>query len=80
MACACGRTLEHRLADAAVKLTLTEAFEAMKSIGASVLDLEGENRVLTSGGGHDARQVVKALGISDIDPPQPQKVTEMSHR
>ena len=74
------RTLEHRLADAAVKLTPTEAFEAMKSIGASVLDLEGENRVLTSGGGRDARRIVKALGIPDIDPPQPEKVTEMSHR
>jgi len=74
------RTLEHRLVEAGVKLTPTEAFEAMRSIGVSVLDLEGEKCVLTSGGGHDARRIIKALGIGDIDPPQPKKVTEMSHR
>ena len=74
------RTLEHRLTDAGVKLTPTEAFEAMRSIGVSVLDLEGEQRVLTSSGGRDARRIVKALSITDIDAPQPKKVTEMSHR
>jgi len=55
-------------------------FQAMGSVGVSVLDLDGEQRILTSRGGQDARRILAALGIDDINPPQPQKVTEMSHR
>jgi len=74
------RTLEHRLAQAGLPDTPTAAFEAMGSVGVSVLDLNGEQRLLTSCGGPDARRILTALGIREIDPPQPQKVTEMSHR
>jgi hypothetical protein len=74
------RTLEHKLAKAGLPDTPTAAFEAMASIGVSVLDIGGEQRLLTSGGGPDARRILAALGVRDINPPQPQKVNEMSHR
>ena len=66
------RTLEHHLKDKKVYLSPTEAFEAMRSLGVSVLDFDGERRLLVSNGGRDARRVVKALGIGPLTPPQPQ--------
>jgi transposase len=66
------RTLEHHLKDKKIHLTPTEAFEAMRSMGVSVLDFDGERRLLVSSGGRDARRVVKALGIDPLTPPQPQ--------
>lgn len=33
------------------------------------LDLGGQMARLVSGGGRDARRVLKALGISDLNPP-----------
>jgi transposase len=74
------RTLEHKLAEAGLPDSPTAAFEAMASIGVSVLDIAGEQRLLTAGGGPDARRILAALGIRDTDPPQPKKATEMSHR
>lgn len=64
------RTLDHHLKDKGIYLSPTEAFDAMRSLGVSVLDLDGERRVLVAGGSRDARRVVNALGIDPIDPPQ----------
>ena len=64
------RTLEHHLKEKGIYLSPTEAFQAMRSMGASVLDFDGERRVLVTGGGRDAKRVVKALGIDPVSPPQ----------
>jgi transposase len=66
------RTLEHHLCEAGLYLSPTEAFEAMRSMGVSVLDFDGRKRVLTSSGSRDARRVVRALGIKRIAPPEPE--------
>ena len=74
------RTLAHKLSQTGVAMTPTKAFAAMCSIGVSVLYVAGEQRLLASAAGTDARRIAAALGIRDINPPLPQKVTEASHR
>lgn len=64
------RSLEHQLASAFPELSGTEAIAAMRSIGLTELDLNGETTRLVSGGGRDARRVLKALGITDLNPPR----------
>ena len=64
------RTLEHHLKEKGIYLSPTEAFQAMRTMGVSVLDFDGERRVLVTGGGRDARRVTKALGIDPVNPPQ----------
>ena len=71
------RTLAHQLDEAGVNLSPTEAFAAAASIGASLLDIAGERRLLTASGSQHARMVVKALGITDTNPPAPNGVIEM---
>lgn len=65
------RTLEHRLQEQALALTATEAFEAMKSMMVSVLEVGDCRQVLVHGAGRDARRLVKALQIADTSPPAP---------
>ena len=65
------RTLDHELAAALPELSSTEAFAAMESIGIAELTFNGQTSRLASGGGQDARRVLAALGIKDIDPPGP---------
>ena len=65
------RTLEHHLKEKGLYLSPTEAFEAMRSMGVSIFDLDGHRHLLTTGGGRDAKRVVKALGIAPLDPPTP---------
>jgi len=65
------RTLEHHLDEKGIYLSATAAFKAMQSMGVSVLDFDGETRLLVGGGSRDARRVVNALGITDINPPKP---------
>jgi hypothetical protein len=67
------RSLEHQLASAFPELSGTEAIAAMRSIGLTELDLNGETTRLVSGGGRDARRVLKALGITDLNPPRVEK-------
>ncbi len=64
------RTLEHHLKEKGIPLSPTEAFAAMHSVGVSVLDFDGQRRVLVTGGGRDARRIVNALGIAPLEPPQ----------
>ena len=67
------RTLEHRLKDRGIYLTPSDAFDAMRSMGVSVLDFDGERHVLTTSGSRDARRVVRALRIEPVDPPEPHR-------
>jgi transposase len=67
------RTLEYQLADKLPQLSATDAFAAMKSIGLTELQFDGQSRRLVSAGGRDARRILVALGVRDIDPPGPQK-------
>ena len=65
------RTLEHHLDEKGIYMTATRAFNAMKSMGVSVLDFDGVTRFLVGSGSRDARRLVKALRITDINPPKP---------
>jgi len=63
------RTLEHQLANTLPELSGTDAIAAMRSIGLAELDIGGETIRLVPRGGRDARRVVSALGITDLNPP-----------
>jgi hypothetical protein len=65
------RTLEHHLDEKGIYMTPTRAFQAMKSMGVSVLDFDGVTRFLVGSGSRDAQRLVKALRITDINPPKP---------
>ena len=65
------RALEHLLRPQRIGLSPTEAFEAMRSVGLTVLNIEGRRSVPASGGGRDARRLVNALQIQSLAPPQP---------
>lgn len=67
------RTLDHQLAATLPELSSTDALAAMKSIGIAELNLNGRTTRLVSVGGRDARRVLTALGIKDIDPPTSEK-------
>jgi len=67
------RSLEHQLAPALPELSGSEAIAALRSIGLAELDLNGRTTRLVSGGGRDARRVIKALGIADLNPPRSQE-------
>jgi transposase len=67
------RSLEHQLAPVLAELSGTEAIAAMRSIGLAELNLNGRTTRLVSGGGRDARRVLKALGIADLNPPRSRK-------
>ena len=64
------RTLEHQLEPGLPELSGSEAIAAMRSIGLAELDLNGRRTRLVSGGSRDARCVVSALGIADLNPPR----------
>jgi transposase len=66
------RLLERRLKEAGVDLSAPEALEALASVGLVTFHLAGQPvRRGVSGGSPHARQVLKALGISDLKPPTP---------
>ena len=65
------RTLEHHLDEKGIYLSATQAIAAMQSLGVSVLDFDGQTRLLVGAGSRDARRVLNALGIQDINPPRP---------
>jgi len=74
------RSLEYQLASKLPEISATNAFVAMKSIGIAELNLDcrqtslaGQSKRLVSVGGCDARRIVAALGIKDIEPPGVQK-------
>lgn len=65
------RTLEHHLQEKGIVLSPTDAFAAMRSIGVAELDLDGKRKRLVSPPGSDAKQIVEALAISRLAPPEP---------
>ena len=69
------RTLEFHLAKTIPELSGTEAIAALRSVGLAELDLGGRIPRLVSAGGRDARRVLSALGISDVNPPTPKTST-----
>jgi len=63
------QTLQYQLACKLPEISATDAFAAVKSIGLSELSFNGQRKRLVSNGGRDARRIVSALAIKDIDPP-----------
>ena len=63
------RTLEYQLSLKVPELSATDALAAVQSIGLAELDVGGETRRLVSGGGRDARRILSALGIKQVNPP-----------
>jgi len=64
------RSLEHQLRPTLPELSGAEAIAAMRSIGLAELNLNGRTTRLVSGGSRDARRVVSALGLADLNPPR----------
>jgi transposase len=68
------RLLERRLKEAGVDLSAPDAWEALATVRVVTFHLAGQPlRRGVSGGSPHARQVLKALGISDLKPPSPPK-------
>ena len=68
------RLLERRLKEAGVDLSAPDALEALATVRLVTFHLAGQPvRRGISGGSLHARQVLKALGISDLKPPTPPK-------
>jgi len=63
------RQLRFHLDQKKVLLSPREALAAVKSIGIAQLDLQGHQELLVSRPKPDARQVLTALGITDLQPP-----------
>jgi len=63
------RTLQYQLACKLPEISATDAFAAVKSIGLSELSFNGQRKRLVSNGGRDARRILSALAIKDINPP-----------
>ena len=63
------RELRHRLNEKEIPLSPREAIAALKSLGIAELDLNGTKQVLVSSPKRDARRVLGALGITDLQPP-----------
>ena len=66
------RLLEQRLRAAKVDLSAPQAFQALSTIRLVTFKLDGQSsRRGTSRGSPGARQVLKALGITNLKPPRP---------
>jgi len=66
------RLLERRLKQSAVKLSAQQALQALATIRVVSFRLdENRRRTGVSAGSPQARQVLKALGITDVKPPTP---------
>jgi transposase len=64
------RSLEHQLASTLPELSGSAALDAMRSIGLAELNVNGRTTRLVSGGSRDARRVLKALGVANLNPPR----------
>ena len=67
------RSLEYQLAGKLPEFSGTAALAAMQSIGLSELNIDGKVMRLVSGGGRDAKGILSALKIKEINPPDPRK-------
>ena len=62
------RALEKKLKASGLSLSAEAALEALKTIHVVDVDVGGERKRGVTAGRHRARQVVQALGISDLEP------------
>ena len=65
------RMLERRLRDVKSTLSSTAAWEALETIRRVSIRVDGELRAGITPGSAHARQVLKALGVTELHPPQP---------
>jgi len=65
------RQLRHRLEQANLPLSPRDALAAAKSLGVSILEVNGKTQVLPSSAKRDARRVFTALGVQTLTPPLP---------
>ena len=63
------QTLEHQLSSKLPEIGGTDALSAMKSVGVAELNFNGQCKRSVSAGGRDARRILSALGIKEINPP-----------
>lgn len=63
------QTLQHQLASKLPEISATDALAAVKSIGLAELTFNGQTKRLVSNGGRDARRILSAMAIKDINPP-----------
>jgi len=67
------QVLGHQLSRSLPELSANEAYAALRSVGLSELNLDGQVTRMVSVGGRDARRVIAALGIKQINPPKHEK-------
>jgi transposase len=71
------RMLERALREAKVSLSSAAAWTALQTIRHVRFRVNGELRTAVTAGGAPARQVLRALGLTDLQPPAPQPGEEM---
>lgn len=62
------RSLQHQLHAQGIGLSATDALSALKSVGLAELELDGKPHRLVSRPKGDAQRVLKALGITELQP------------
>ena len=67
------RLLERHLKAAKTNLSTSDAWSALETIRHVTFRVQGEHRTGVTPGSPRARQVLKALGITDLRPPSPPK-------
>ena len=67
------QVLGHQLSRSLPELSANEAYAALRSVGLSELNFDGQVTRMVSVGGRDARRVIAALGIKQINPPKHEK-------
>lgn len=67
------QTLQYQLASKLPEISATDALAAVKSIGLTELTFNDQTKRLVSNGGRDARRILSALAIKQINPPGIQK-------
>lgn len=64
------RVLERKLKEAGTHLSVTEAWQALKTIGVVEFDVGGSSKVGITSGSARAREVLRTLGVSKAELPQ----------
>jgi transposase len=67
------RVLERKLKQANTNLSVTEAWQALRTIGVVEFDVGGSSKVGITSGSARAREVLRALGVSKAELPQPSR-------
>ena len=67
------RVLERKLKEANTNLSVTEAWQALRTIGVVEFDVGGSSKVGVTSGSARAREVLRALGVAKAELPQPSR-------